>query len=126
MNSFNKTFSKKQIKEFERLRKDLLNKIGIFEAGMKFVKKNYLVKEKFFDRHPVGFNWIEELKSDINDVDFEDKIIAGEKVSDEFTILIALVKYLAKIEGTVAFVNDDTINKLLTEYRSTIIKIFFK
>lgn len=124
MNSFNKTFSKKQIKKFERLRKDLLTKICIFEAGMKFVKRNYYVKEKFLDRKPFSFNWIEELKSAINNVYFEDNIIAGEKVSNNLTLLIAIVKYLAEIEGIVAVRSDPTINKLINEYRSQILEMF--
>ena len=123
MKSFNKIFSKKQIKEFERLRKDLLNKIEIFEAGMKFVKRNYYVKEYFLDRKPLSFDWIEKLKSAINDADFENNIIAGVKVSNELALLIAIAEYLAQIQVTVSVTSDTTINKWLTEYRSQIVKI---
>lgn len=119
------TFSKRQIEEVEKAKSKLIRDINIFEAGVQFVKNHYNVTTKIIYGNEYSIQWIEDMKTAINDIDLKNEKIAGKKVKNgEYAVLLPnyfvrmykpVLKEFAKVESP--------IEEMLNEYTNQILKI---
>lgn len=93
------SFTRKQIKQFEKIRKETINKIEIFEEGVKFVDENYIVVDyKITVLRVFNTKWFRELKLAINNINLKEDIINGNKVRDSRGKVKELSKYKKQID----------------------------
>ena len=120
-----KTFSKRQIKKVEKAKEKLLKNINMFESGIRFVEEHYCITPKKSEDAEYSTQWLEDMKSAINNIDLENEEIAGKKVENgKYAILIQ--DYLIDIDKPILktfYRVDGPIKEMLLEYQRRIIRI---
>lgn len=96
-----RNFTKKQIRDFEKVRLEAIKRIELFEAGVKFTSDNFIVVSNKFNRYTFSMEWIEELKSAINNINLTKSGIGGIKVDDFESKIKALKEYNSGIEDII-------------------------
>ena len=121
-----RVFTKKQIDNFEKARLDVLEKIELFEMGIRFTKETYIVKAHFFDLHQFNTEWLDRVKKAINDVDLAHDKLAGINVQRSNKVT-ATLEYLSKIHYPVykefKAYNTQIIDKILEKFETDVIAI---
>jgi len=126
-----KIFSRRQIRNFERARSELISKIEIFEAGMEFAKQDDIVRS-ITEIQEFNADWIEELKKAINNVNIRKNMFGGRKIRSKKRKIAIIAKYVVDMFHIIykefgRTVIDDPINKIeefLREYEKKLKKLF--